>query len=78
LDRDGQISLPPPHAYQDVHVNIDKLHAHRLRLPCIWAMLQGRLLGEYGELAAAVTRDIYMESPQVSWSDIAGLEEAKR
>jgi uncharacterized protein with HEPN domain len=40
--------------------------------------LQLHLTGEYGELAAAISRDIYVESPDVSWEQIAGLDEAKR
>lgn len=34
--------------------------------------------GEYRDLAQAITRDIYLESPNVRWDDIAGLDEAKR
>lgn len=33
---------------------------------------------ELRELAAIITRDIYMENPNVRWNDIAGLEESKR
>eukprot|EP00111_Clytia_hemisphaerica_P011623 TCONS_00034166-protein len=36
------------------------------------------LSGEYRDLAAVVTRDIYLENPNVSWSDIIGLNGAKR
>lgn len=40
--------------------------------------LQVTLLGEMRELGSAISRDIYLESPNVHWGDIAGLEEAKR
>ncbi|KAJ3111610.1 Katanin p60 ATPase-containing subunit A-like 2 [Physocladia obscura] len=33
---------------------------------------------ELRELAATITRDIYMENPNVHWEDIAGLSSAKR
>ncbi|KAI9337047.1 P-loop containing nucleoside triphosphate hydrolase protein [Zopfochytrium polystomum] len=33
---------------------------------------------ELRELAAIITRDIYMENPNVRWFDIAGLHESKR
>jgi len=36
------------------------------------------LTGEYRDLAAVVTRDIYLENPNVHWNDIIGLDEAKR
>ena len=38
----------------------------------------GGLTGEYRDLANVVSRDIYSENPNVSWSDIIGLDEAKR
>jgi len=34
--------------------------------------------GELRDLGHAITRDICMESPDVRWADIAGLEDAKR
>ncbi|XP_008324335.1 katanin p60 ATPase-containing subunit A-like 2 isoform X2 [Cynoglossus semilaevis] len=34
--------------------------------------------GEMGELAAIISRDIYLHSPNVRWEDIIGLEDAKR
>ncbi|KAJ3411539.1 Katanin p60 ATPase-containing subunit A-like 2 [Chytridiales sp. JEL 0842] len=33
---------------------------------------------EMRELAAIISRDIYLENPNVRWSDIAGLEDSKR
>jgi katanin p60 ATPase-containing subunit A1 len=33
---------------------------------------------EFKELAEIISRDIYMEKPNVKWSDIAGLETSKR
>ncbi|XP_057300599.1 katanin p60 ATPase-containing subunit A-like 2 isoform X2 [Hydractinia symbiolongicarpus] len=36
------------------------------------------LSGEFRDLAAVVTRDIYLENPNVYWDDIIGLDEAKR
>ena len=33
---------------------------------------------ELRELASTITRDIFLESPDVHWGDISGLEEAKR
>lgn len=36
------------------------------------------LSAEYRELAAVVSRDIYLENPNVYWNDIIGLKEAKR
>ncbi|KAJ3329897.1 Katanin p60 ATPase-containing subunit A-like 2 [Blyttiomyces sp. JEL0837] len=35
-------------------------------------------VAEYRELAAIITRDIYVENPNVKWNDIAGLDESKR
>lgn len=40
--------------------------------------LQTTLLGELRQLGAAISQDIYQESPNVKWSDIAGLTDAKR
>uniref|UniRef100_A0A8D3DAE0 Katanin p60 ATPase-containing subunit A-like 2 n=1 Tax=Scophthalmus maximus TaxID=52904 RepID=A0A8D3DAE0_SCOMX len=34
--------------------------------------------GEMAELAAVISRDIYLHSPNVRWEDIIGLEDAKR
>ncbi|XP_049908415.1 katanin p60 ATPase-containing subunit A-like 2 isoform X2 [Epinephelus moara] len=34
--------------------------------------------GEMKELAAVISRDIYLQSPNVRWEDIIGLEDAKR
>ncbi|XP_019938168.1 katanin p60 ATPase-containing subunit A-like 2 isoform X2 [Paralichthys olivaceus] len=34
--------------------------------------------GEMSELAAVISRDIYLHSPNVRWEDIIGLEDAKR
>jgi hypothetical protein len=39
---------------------------------------QTTLLGELRQLGAAISQDIYQESPNVKWSDIAGLTDAKR
>ncbi|KAF7667764.1 hypothetical protein LDENG_00046570 [Lucifuga dentata] len=36
------------------------------------------LNGEMKELAAVISRDIYLHSPNVRWEDIIGLEDAKR
>ncbi|XP_028396894.1 katanin p60 ATPase-containing subunit A-like 2 [Dendronephthya gigantea] len=36
------------------------------------------LTGEWRELAAVVSRDIYLDNPDVGWHDIVGLESAKR
>ena len=36
------------------------------------------LTGEWRELAAVVSRDIYLDNPDVFWQDIVGLESAKR
>ena len=36
------------------------------------------LTGEWRELAAVVSRDIYLDNPDVYWHDIVGLESAKR
>eukprot|EP00775_Hariotina_reticulata_P012382 gene12382-12516_t len=48
-------------------------HQYRLLKP-----LPSSLLGELQELGSAISRDIYLDSPNVHWSDIAGLDEAKR
>lgn len=37
-----------------------------------------RYQGELRDLGAALTRDIFTDSPNVRWDDIAGLGEAKR
>ncbi len=34
--------------------------------------------GELRDLGAAITRDIFTDSPNVRWEDIAGLDQAKR
>uniref|UniRef100_A0A3Q3G8H0 Katanin p60 ATPase-containing subunit A-like 2 n=1 Tax=Kryptolebias marmoratus TaxID=37003 RepID=A0A3Q3G8H0_KRYMA len=54
----------------------------------LFFLLQERLLkplsgfsgmsGEMKELAAIISRDIYLHSPNVRWEDIIGLEDAKR
>nr|XP_046231182.1 katanin p60 ATPase-containing subunit A-like 2 [Scatophagus argus] len=36
------------------------------------------MTGEMRELAAIISRDIYLHSPNVRWEDIIGLEDAKR
>ncbi|XP_065059796.1 katanin p60 ATPase-containing subunit A-like 2 [Rhopilema esculentum] len=36
------------------------------------------LTGEWRDLAAVVSKDIYLENPNVTWNDIIGLDEAKR
>ncbi|XP_046841456.1 katanin p60 ATPase-containing subunit A-like 2 [Xenia sp. Carnegie-2017] len=36
------------------------------------------LTGEWRELAAVISRDIYLDNPDVYWNDIVGLESAKR
>ena len=36
------------------------------------------LTGEWRDLAAVVSRDIYLDNPDVYWQDIVGLESAKR
>ncbi|XP_041666366.1 katanin p60 ATPase-containing subunit A-like 2 [Cheilinus undulatus] len=36
------------------------------------------MTGEMKELAAIISRDIYLHSPDVRWEDIIGLEDAKR
>jgi SpoVK/Ycf46/Vps4 family AAA+-type ATPase len=41
-------------------------------------LLQTSLLGDLRELGSAISRDIYLDSPNVHWADIAGLDEAKR
>jgi SpoVK/Ycf46/Vps4 family AAA+-type ATPase len=41
-------------------------------------LLQTSLLGDLRELGSAISRDIYLDSPNVHWGDIAGLDEAKR
>ena len=33
---------------------------------------------EFRELAAIITRDIFIQDPNVKWNDIAGLEDSKR
>jgi katanin p60 ATPase-containing subunit A1 len=45
---------------------------------CSLHSLQTTLLGELRQLGAAISQDIYQESPNVKWSDIKGLTEAKR
>ncbi|KAI8465723.1 MAG: P-loop containing nucleoside triphosphate hydrolase protein [Monoraphidium minutum] len=40
--------------------------------------LPAALQGEFRDLAGAISRDIYVESPGVGWGDVAGLEGAKR
>lgn len=45
---------------------------------CVLLLLQTSLLGELRELGSAISRDIYLDSPNVHWGDIAGLDEAKR
>ncbi|XP_071322476.1 katanin p60 ATPase-containing subunit A-like 2 isoform X3 [Trachinotus anak] len=54
---------------------IDSDHMERLLKP-----LSGfsGMSGEMRELAAIISRDIYLHSPNVRWEDIVGLEDAKR
>ncbi|GAA6216007.1 katanin p60 ATPase-containing subunit A-like 2 isoform X1 [Lates japonicus] len=54
---------------------IDSDHMERLLKP-----LSGfsGMSGEMRELAAIISRDIYLHSPNVRWEDIIGLEDAKR
>ncbi|XP_022622304.1 katanin p60 ATPase-containing subunit A-like 2 [Seriola dumerili] len=54
---------------------IDSDHMERLLKP-----LSGfsGMSGEMTELAAIISRDIYLHSPNVRWEDIVGLEDAKR
>jgi katanin p60 ATPase-containing subunit A1 len=40
--------------------------------------MQAALQGEFRGLAEAVSRDIYVESPNVQWGDVVGLGDAKR
>lgn len=40
--------------------------------------LQTTLLGELRQLGEAISQDIFQESPNVKFSDIAGLADAKR
>ncbi|KAG2428803.1 hypothetical protein HXX76_011503 [Chlamydomonas incerta] len=40
--------------------------------------LPPQLQGELRDLGAAITRDIFTDSPNVRWEDIAGLDSAKR
>ncbi|KAJ3297364.1 Katanin p60 ATPase-containing subunit A-like 2 [Borealophlyctis nickersoniae] len=65
----------PPQKYdsQSTDASNDDLYANRLLKP----------MPEYGnsefrELAAIITRDIFMKNPNVRWADIAGLEKSKR
>uniref|UniRef100_A0A383VC06 Katanin p60 ATPase-containing subunit A-like 2 n=1 Tax=Tetradesmus obliquus TaxID=3088 RepID=A0A383VC06_TETOB len=51
----------------------EDFHATRLLKP-----LPTSLLGDLRELGSAISRDIYLDSPNVHWGDIAGLDEAKR
>lgn len=39
---------------------------------------QTSLLGELRELGASISRDIFLESPNVQFNQIAGLQEAKQ
>ncbi|XP_069560790.1 katanin p60 ATPase-containing subunit A-like 2 isoform X1 [Brachyistius frenatus] len=54
---------------------IDTDHMERLLKP-----LSGfsGMSGEMRELAAIISRDIYLHSPNIRWEDIIGLEDAKR
>ncbi|XP_047424901.1 katanin p60 ATPase-containing subunit A-like 2 isoform X2 [Mugil cephalus] len=54
---------------------VDSDHMERLLKP-----LSGfsGMSGEMRELAAIISRDIYLHSPNVRWEDIIGLEDAKR
>ncbi|XP_008276290.1 katanin p60 ATPase-containing subunit A-like 2 [Stegastes partitus] len=54
---------------------VDSDHMERLLKP-----LSGcsGMNGEMRELAAIISRDIYLHSPNVRWEDIIGLEDAKR
>ncbi|XP_028318937.1 katanin p60 ATPase-containing subunit A-like 2 isoform X1 [Gouania willdenowi] len=54
-------------------INAD--HVERLLKPL--SGLSG-MSGEMRELAAIISRDIYLHSPNVRWEDIIGLEDAKR
>lgn len=45
--------------------------------PCL-PVLQTTLAGELRQLGAAISQDIFQESPNVKWGDIAGLADAKR
>jgi katanin p60 ATPase-containing subunit A1 len=45
---------------------------------CAVLCLQTTLLGELRQLGAAISQDIFQESPNVKWTDIAGLADAKR
>jgi katanin p60 ATPase-containing subunit A1 len=51
-----------------------------MKMLTVWLRLrpQTTLLGELRQLGAAISQDIYQESPNVRWSDIAGLTDAKR
>ncbi|XP_051794302.1 katanin p60 ATPase-containing subunit A-like 2 isoform X3 [Acanthochromis polyacanthus] len=56
-------------------IGIDSDHMERLLKP-----LSGfsGVNGEMRDLAAIISRDIYLHSPNVRWEDIIGLEDAKR
>ncbi|KAK2818955.1 hypothetical protein Q5P01_024516 [Channa striata] len=56
-------------------VGMDLDHMERLLKPL--SGLSG-MTGEMRELAAIISRDIYLHSPNVRWEDIIGLEDAKR
>ncbi|XP_059214142.1 katanin p60 ATPase-containing subunit A-like 2 [Centropristis striata] len=68
---DGKVSVHDPLK----GAGSDSDHMERLLKP-----LSGfsGMSGEMRELAAIISRDIYLHSPNVRWEDIIGLEDAKR
>ncbi len=56
--------------------SVDTLYDNKLLKPM--PVLGEGMTGEYRELASIITRDIFVENPNVRWSDIAGLDSAKQ
>lgn len=63
-----------PHDQKPYRDEVDSFDAKLLKpLPAEY-----RNSSDMRELASIITRDIFMESPNVRWKDIAGLDEAKK
>lgn len=66
--------LPIPEQDKKAYIEADTKETKFLKpLP-----VEYRTNMELRELASTITRDIFLESPDVHWGDISGLEEAKR
>uniref|UniRef100_A0A3B4XPP7 Katanin p60 ATPase-containing subunit A-like 2 n=1 Tax=Seriola lalandi dorsalis TaxID=1841481 RepID=A0A3B4XPP7_SERLL len=61
-------------------ITLECLNTEKTKIERLLKPLSGfsGMSGEMTELAAIISRDIYLHSPNVRWEDIVGLEDAKR